>query len=111
MLKIINLEKGLPAVYEALDTLEIELVLAKEEKEPCAVVVHGYGKRTQGGGKIKAAARERLAKLKNEGRVKEIIFGEDMSHFDEKVMRLRYIRPELEAYVGKRNLGVTLVVF
>ena len=110
MLCVINLEEGLPKVYEAIDTLDIELTLARERNEDCALIIHGYGKRTQGGGKIKEAARERLLELKNFGKIKDYVFGENMSHFDERVMRLKYKHSELDEYVGKRNLGVTLVI-
>ncbi len=111
MLDVINLEKGLPAVFEAIDTLDVEIVLAKERKEDCSLIIHGYGKRTQGGGKIREASRKRLKELESQGKIKKVIYGEDMSMFDETVMRMRYAHQELEGYVGKRNLGVTLVIY
>lgn len=111
MLDVINLEKGLPRVFEAIDTLDVEVVLAKERGEKCSLVIHGYGKRTQGGGKIKEAARKRLKELESQGRIKRVVFGEDMSMFDEEVMRMRYSYSELEEYVGKKNLGVSLIIY
>lgn len=111
MLDVIDLEKGLPRVYEAMDTLEVELVLAKERRAECSLVIHGYGKRMQGGGKIKEAARKRLKELEAQGKLKKVIFGEDLSMFDETVMRMKYSHSELGEYVGKKNLGVTLVIY
>lgn len=110
-LDVINLEYGLPKVSDALDTLAVELTNLKCDKAKCALIIHGYGKRTQGGGKIKEAARTELLNYQNDGVISKVIFGEDLSMFDEKVMRLRYDYPDLSQYVGKRNLGVTLVVF
>ena len=108
---VINLEEGLPFVIEALDTLAVEVVLAKERNEKCALVIHGYGKRTQGGGKIRESARREMLKLKEQGKIKDVVFGENMSRFDERLMRLRYEYPDLAKYLTGNNLGVSLILF
>lgn len=109
-LNIINLEDGLPFVADALDTLFVEIENLKYKNQPCVLIIHGYGKRTQGGGKIRSATREQLEIFKREGVIKDYIIGENLSPFNEQVMRLKYSYNELSNYIGKRNMGVTLVI-
>ena len=50
-------------------------------------------------------------KLKEQGKIKDVVFGENMSRFDERLMRLRYEYPELAKYLTGNNLGVSLILF
>ena len=54
-IKTINLKKGMPFVDEALDTLSVELDLARSQGVKVLRVIHGYGS-SGTGGKIKQAS-------------------------------------------------------
>ncbi len=58
-IKTINLKKGMPFVDEALDTLSLELDLARSQGVKVLRVIHGYGS-SGTGGKIKQAVIQEL---------------------------------------------------
>ena len=72
---MVNLEKGMPLVQQALDRLEG----LTEQREPgikALTLIHGYGSSGTGGA-IKTAVRQQLALLRQQGRIKEVIPGEE----------------------------------
>ena len=92
--RTINLKTGMPTVPEALQHLERELARARQAG--CAVLklIHGYGSSGTG------------------GEIRACIFGEDWARSDEQAWALIKARPELkqDTDLGKRNLGITIVV-
>ena len=77
-IKTINLKKGMPFVDEALDTLSLELDLARSQGVKVLRVIHGYGS-SGTGGKIKQAVIQELASLSRAGRVHAYVVGDRYS--------------------------------
>lgn len=101
----------MPPVHEALQRLERELALARQEKTPLLKLVHGYGS-TGLGGDIRIAVQKRLHQLAQGGQIRACIFGENWSRSDERAWRLLQAQPALktDSDLGRANRGITIVV-
>ena len=101
----------MPLVHEALQRLDRELALARQEKAKLLKLVHGYGS-TGVGGDIRIAVQKRLLKISQSGQIRGCIFGENWSKSDEAAWKLLQSNPELksDSDLGRRNLGITIVV-
>ena len=111
VIRTVNLEAGMPLVREAVAQLDRELTLARQQR--CAFVkfIHGYGS-TGAGGDIRIAVQKRLRELQGEGVIRACIFGEDWPATDAQTWTLLKSQPALKADsdLGKRNLGITIVM-
>jgi hypothetical protein len=107
----INLENGMPRVSEALSEMERGLQWARKGKVAVVKFIHGYGS-SGVGGEIRVAVQKRLRELEGAGTIRVCIYGEDWSTTDTRTWELLKVRPELkaDAHLGKRNLGITVVV-
>jgi hypothetical protein len=110
-LRTINLEKGMPLVHEALTQLERELSLARQQRYSIVKLIHGYGSRGVGGD-IRVAVQKRLRELEEQGSIRACIFGENWSSSDSQTWALVKLHPALKTDhdLGKRNLGITIVL-
>jgi hypothetical protein len=101
----------MPPVHEALQRLERELALARQEKTPLLKLIHGYGS-TGAGGDIRIAVQKRLHELAQGGQIRACIFGENWSRSDEQTWRLLQAQPALktDSDLGRGNRGITIVV-
>jgi hypothetical protein len=110
-MKTVNLKSDMPSVHEALQRLDRELVVARQEKAALLKMVHGYGS-SGVGGDIRIAVQRRLHELAQNGEIRACIFGENWSKSDEACWRLLQVRAELKSDpdLGRRNLGITIVV-
>ncbi len=74
-------------------------------------MVHGYGS-TGVGGDIRIAVQKRLREMADGGEIQRCIFGEDWSKTNETTWNLLQDLPILkgDADLGRRNLGITVVV-
>jgi adenosylmethionine-8-amino-7-oxononanoate aminotransferase len=101
----------MPQVHQALQQLDRELKLARQEKCTLLKLVHGYGS-TGMGGEIRIAVQKRLVELAGQGEIRSYIFGEDWSKSNEQTWKLLQERQELkqEPDLGRKNLGITIVV-
>lgn len=108
----INLKEGMPRVEEALAVLERSMMRARAEKLAVAKFIHGYGS-SGVGGEIRIAVQKRLREMESAGTIHAAIFGEDWSASDAGTWALLKAHPELKAdiHLGKKNLGITVVVF
>jgi hypothetical protein len=101
----------MPTVREALQHLGRELARARQEG--CAVLklIHGYGS-SGAGGEIRLAAQKLLAEMTSRGEIRACIFGENWAKSDEQAWALLKANPELkqDTDLGRRNLGITIVV-
>ena len=101
----------MPTVAEALQHLDREL--ARSRQTGCEVVklIHGYGS-SGAGGEIRIAAQRRLTEMAGRGEIRACIFGEDWAKSDQQAWALINAHPELkqDTDLGKRNLGITIVV-
>lgn len=108
-IKIINLESGLPFVREALERLDFALYTMRRDNVKHAIVIHGYGKRTQGGGKIKEATRDVLKQKLKTGELKKVVFGENLTIFDSFGSQLASSYDNVREYLTGRNIGITAI--
>jgi len=110
-MKTVNLKSDMPQVHEALQRLDRELALARQEKTKLLKLVHGYGS-TGAGGDIRIAVQKRLLEMAQNGQILGCIFGENWSKSDEAAWKLLQSHPELksDSDLGRRNLGITIVL-
>jgi hypothetical protein len=101
----------MPSVPEALQRLDRELVVARQDKVKLLKLVHGYGS-TGAGGDIRIAVQKRLAEMVQDGHIRACIFGEDWSMSDEIAWKLLQSNAELknDSDLGRRNRGITIVI-
>ncbi len=106
-----NLKSDMPAVHEALQRLDREIGVARQQKHLLLKVVHGYGS-TGAGGDIRIAVQKRLYELAEGGQIRGCIFGESWSKSDETTWRLLQSQPDLksDSDLGRRNAGITIVL-
>lgn len=96
---------------EALQRLESELALARQQKCPVLKLIHGYGS-TGAGGDIRIAVQKRLYEMVQNGQIGACIYGENWSKSNEQAWKLLQSQPEIknDPDVGRANRGITIVV-
>ncbi|MGA2022490.1 MAG: hypothetical protein ABSH02_17995 [Candidatus Sulfotelmatobacter sp.] len=101
----------MPQVHEALQRLDRELALARQEKLTLLKLIHGYGS-TGAGGDIRIAVQKRLLEMAQNGQIRGCIFGESWSKSDETAWKLLQSHAELksDSDLGRGNLGITIVL-
>jgi len=101
----------MPLVEEALQRLERELALARQQKTKLLKVIHGYGS-TGAGGDIRIAVQKRLVEMAKNGQIRGCIFGENWSKSDEVSWKLLQGHAELksDSDLGRGNRGITIVL-
>lgn len=102
----------MPQVSAALERLEREVALARQETAAAVKFIHGYGS-TGAGGEIRIAVQKRLRELAANGQIRACIFGESWSKSDDEAWRLLQSHAALknDPDLGRRNQGITIVVF
>ena len=110
LIRTINLEVGMPMVYEALTKLDFEIAQALRDRCPILKLIHGYGS-SGVGGDIRIAVQKRLRELQDQGSIRTCIFGEDWSTSDAETWALLKLHPALKSdpHLGRRNAGITIV--
>jgi hypothetical protein len=101
----------MPLVREALQRLERELALARQEKTKLLKLVHGYGS-TGAGGDIRIAVQKRLLEMMQSDQIRGCIFGENWSKSDETAWKLLQSQADLksDSDLGRGNRGITIVI-
>lgn len=109
--RIVNLEEGMPLVHKALVRLDRELALARQQRCSILKLIHGYGS-SGAGGDIRIAVQKRMRELLEQRAIRVVIFGEDWSASDTQTWALLKSQPSLktDSDLGRRNLGITIVV-
>jgi hypothetical protein len=107
----INLKSGMPSVAEALQHLERELARSRQAGYKVLKLIHGYGS-SGAGGEIRIAAQRRLTEMASRGEIRARIFGENWAKSDQQAWALLSTHSELkqDSDLGRRNLGITIVV-
>jgi hypothetical protein len=110
-MKTANIKSDLPSVDEALQRLERELAVARQQNHTVLKIIHGYGS-TGAGGDIRIAVQRRLREMVDAGDVRACIFGEDWSKSCEMVWRLLQSERDLksDSDLGRGNRGITVVL-
>lgn len=111
MVKIINLETGMPTVEQAQIRLLSELRRARAERATAVKIIHGYGS-SGVGGKLRIAMRCYLTQLHRGGKVGCFVAGEDWSVFHPGARELLNGCPELkrDRDLENANPGVTIAL-
>jgi hypothetical protein len=109
-MKTANLKSDMPQVSEALQRLDRELTLARQDKAKLLKLVHGYGS-TGAGGDIRIAVQKRLLEMVQNGQIRGCIYGENWSKSDDAAWKLLQSHPELksDSDLGRGNRGITIV--
>lgn len=107
----VNLETGMPTVETAKSRMSAALRTAKAQRMTVLKLIHGYGS-TGKGGRIRTGVRRELAALKQSGKIKEFVPGEEFSPFDERARRALVACPQLsrDRDYTRCNQGITVVI-
>lgn len=110
-IKTVDIKSDMPTVSEALQRLDRELALARQQKLSLLKLVHGYGS-TGVGGDIRIGVQARLQELVRAGQIRGCIYGENWSKSDEVTWALLRENSALKAdeHLGRRNPGITIVL-
>jgi len=109
--RVVNLEKGMPLVQQALDRLEMAIKAGGIQGIKVLTLIHGYGS-SGAGGAIKAAVQHQLQFFHLQGRIREIIPGEEFEGRSRRGRQLLRRFPFLAVHrdLGRANPGITLVI-
>jgi len=111
LIKTVNLKSDMPLVHEALQRLDGELALARQQRCTVLKLIHGYGS-TGTGGDIRIAVQKRLYEMAQDGQIRACIYGENWSKSNEEAWKLLQEHPDLksDSDVGRANRGITIVL-
>lgn len=109
--RLINLEKGMPLVEQALERLRNELFVSKRQGIKVITLIHGYGSSGKGGG-IRREVRQYLRYLQHQHQINDMILGEEFSRNSGRGRQLLRRFPFLADHrdLNRANPGVTLVI-
>ncbi len=108
--RVVNLEKGMPLVHEALSRLQLEIEAARRQGCRALVFIHGYGSSGKGGA-IRKEVRRQLGYMLDRHQLNDVLPGEEI---DPRTGRGRHLLrrfPFMAVYFRHANPGVTLVFF
>ncbi|MDO5674351.1 MAG: Smr/MutS family protein [bacterium] len=109
--RLINLEKGMPLVDQAIKRLETEIRASRLQGIRVLSLIHGYGSSGRGGA-IREAVRARLAFLEQQQVVESAIPGEEFEGRSSRGKQLLRRYPFLRRHpdLNRANPGVTVVL-
>ncbi len=110
-IEVLNIKADMPTVEEARRRLLDAIKSARARGVQVVKVIHGYGA-SGVGGHLRSALRKSLSRRRKEGLVKEVIFGEAWSAFDERTRACLDQHPSLrnDPDLDRSNEGMTIVV-
>jgi hypothetical protein len=111
IIKIINLEDGMPKLEEARLRMQHELHLARHQGYAAVKLIHGYGS-SGAGGSLRIGLQKELALLANSGSIRAFLAGEDwrISHEDAWALLKRYPEWKQDSDLGRTNKGISIVL-
>ncbi len=108
---IINIEEGRPTADVAIKKLMSEIVRAKAYGAKAVKIIHGYGS-SGVGGVLKGVIRRELERMKQRGRIKLYIPGENFEIFNADTIKLLdncdALRSDKD--LGRYNNGITMAL-
>ena len=109
--RLVNLEKGMPLVEQAIKRLETEIRTSQLQGIRVLSLIHGYGSSGRGGA-IREAVRARLAFLEQQQAVESVIPGEEFEGRSSRGRQLLRRYPFLRRHhdLNRANPGVTIVL-
>ena len=111
LIKVVNLEEGMPHVEQARLRMEHELRSARLEGYTAVKLIHGYGSSGVGGA-LRSELQKELRYAVQRDSLRASIPGEDWRVSDETTWALLKNFPEWkqDPDLGKNNRGITIVV-
>lgn len=111
VIRVVDLERGLPSVEEARRRLADTIEVAKRDHVQILKLIHGYGS-TGSGGRLRAHLRASLRIARENSEIRLFVTGEEFRISNERTWELLRIFPELkqDSDLGRRNPGITLVL-
>jgi hypothetical protein len=111
ILKVVNLEEGLPTVERARLRLEHELNQARRSGYVALKLIHGYGSSGVGGA-LRTELQKELRQAVDHGSIRAFIAGENWRISDEASWALLQRFPEWkqDSDLGRGNRGISIVV-
>ncbi len=111
IMKLVDLEEGMPTVERARLQLEHELSQAREEGCKALKVIHGYGS-SGVGGELRTALQSVLRRAAQEGDIRTVIYGEDWRVSDPATWETlkRYPEWKSDRDLGRGNQGISIVI-
>lgn len=108
---VVNLEKGMPTVAEALSRMDLELQTLRRQGCCTVKLIHGYGS-TGTGGRIRTAVLRELAARKSGRQIVDYVPGPEFGPFGFARHPALNSHPELtkDRDWGRENSGITLVI-
>jgi glutaredoxin len=108
---VVNLEKGMPTVDQALVRLDNEIRQARQEHCRVLFLIHGYGSSGRGG-VIRQEVRSQLRFMKDQHKINDLLTGEAFSSRTgpgrQILRRFPFLRQHED--LNRSNPGITLVV-
>ncbi|HEY6181365.1 MAG TPA: hypothetical protein VIW67_03915 [Terriglobales bacterium] len=111
VIKIIDLEEGMPNVEEACLRMQHELQTARQQGYAAVKLIHGYGSSGVGGA-LRIELQKELQRMTREGGLRSFVTGEDWRISDERTWELLKRFPEWkkDSDLGKANKGISIVL-
>ena len=111
LIKIVNLEEGMPTVEQARLRMEHELHVARQSGYHGVKLIHGYGSSGVGGA-LRTEIQSQLRLAVRNGAIRALIAGEDWRISDETTWGLLKRFPEWkqDSDLGRNNQGISIVV-
>jgi Smr domain len=111
VMKVVNLEEGMPTVERARLLLERELQTARVQGYKAMKIIHGYGSSGVGGA-LRTGLQATLRRAAHDGDIAEVIYGENWRVSDERSWELlkRYPEWKTDPDLGRGNKGISIVV-
>jgi hypothetical protein len=111
LIKVVNLEDGMPSVEQARSRLSSELSVARAGGVKILKLIHGYGS-SGVGGDLRIALQATLRQMSERREIRACIYGENWRKADESAWALLKQFPELkdDRDLGRGNRGITVVV-
>jgi hypothetical protein len=110
LIKIVDLEEGMPTVEQARLRMEHELHKARGGGCKAIKFIHGYGSSGVGGA-LRIELQKTLRQVAQNGDIRAFIAGEDWRISNETTWSLLQRFPEWkkDSDLGRNNLGISLV--
>ena len=111
LIKVVNLEEGMPTVEQARLRMEHELHVARKQGYAAVKLIHGYGSSGVGGA-LRDELQKQLRLAVRNGAIHALIPGKDWRISDETTWALLKRFPEWkhDPDLGRNNQGISIVV-
>jgi hypothetical protein len=110
-LREVNIKADLPTSNDAIRRITFQIATSKRLGAAALKIIHGYGS-TGTGGKIRTEARRYLEGQKRKNAIRDYIYGEDFSIFNDSTRQAFLVCGDLrrDSDLERHNNGITIVI-